>query len=241
MSFFEIPAPEPRDVAAEEPEEPVAPRWLGGVLPVEELIARSGQAAVAVRRIVAFPDGFQLDVVAWLRRPRPLSRPGSGRWRGARIQLSPHPFGIWQDDGSLDPDFVRFGIQFPGGSRATNLDRALDWPDATEPAHGMRSRGGSASGDEADQEFWVWPVPEAGDLDLVCEWPAGEIAESRLTISGDDLRAAAGRARLIWPEDGAGPGADRAPQPGSGSRSGRMMSRTAGMRAGRRSGPAAGG
>lgn len=70
--------------------------------------------------------------------------------------------------------------------------------------HGMGSGGGSSSDGEAEQEFWIWPVPESGDIELVCEWPAYGIGESRLTVSGDELRAAAARARVVWPEDLAG-------------------------------------
>ena len=44
-------------------------RWLGGVVAVEEIIGASEQAAIGVRRIVAYRDGFQLDAVARIRRP----------------------------------------------------------------------------------------------------------------------------------------------------------------------------
>lgn len=54
---------------------------------------------------------------------------------------------------------------------------------------------------EAEQEFWIWPVPESADIALVCEWPGYGIGESRLALSGDELRAASGRARLVWPQD----------------------------------------
>lgn len=50
--------------------------YLGGVVPVEVLIARSESAAVAVQRLVGFPDGFELSVHAWVRAP--VRRPGWG-------------------------------------------------------------------------------------------------------------------------------------------------------------------
>jgi hypothetical protein len=229
MGFFEIP---PRDVAEDlaevDEEELVEARWLGGAVPLEELIAVSAEAAIGVRGVVAYRDGFRIEVVAWVRRPQ---RRRGYRMPGSHIQLHTHRFGLWQDDGSVSPDFVRFGIQFADGGRATNVDDALGWPDATEPMHGLDSRGGSSSDSEASQEFWAWPLPETGDLDLVCEWPAYGIPESRLTVSGDSLRAAAARARLIWPDDEAPGGSEsgrsvRAAGP-FGSRS-RM--RSAGMR-----------
>ena len=61
MSFFEIPPPDAEEdqdqFTDDASDEPAEGRWLGGVEPVEELIGVSAQAAVGVRRIVAFPDG----------------------------------------------------------------------------------------------------------------------------------------------------------------------------------------
>ncbi len=190
MGFFEIPPRPDDELAPPEEEELPEPRWLGGALPLEDLIAVSEQAAVGVRGIVAYRDGFRLELLAWLRQPPPRRR---RRWMpGSHIVVdSHHHAGLWQEDGTVSPSFVRFGIQFADGGRVTNVDDALGWPDATEPMHGLESRGGSSSDDQADQEYWVWPVPETGDLDLVCEWPAYGIPESRLTVNGDDLRAAA--------------------------------------------------
>jgi hypothetical protein len=56
----------------------------------------------------------------------------------------------------------------------------------------MTTSGGSTSPFHAHRRFSVWPVPASGDIVFVCEWPAYGIAESRLTVDGDDLRAATG-------------------------------------------------
>lgn len=88
------------------------------------------------------------------------------------------------------------------GGKATNIGSERNWPDATDPAHGMQTHSGSSSSGEAEQRFSVWPVPAAGDIVFVCEWPAHGIAESRLTLDGDQLRAAAARARPVWPDEG---------------------------------------
>ncbi len=236
MGFFEIPPPEPDDLDSAAEDEVTEPRWLGGVVPVEELIGSSDRAAIGVRCLVAYRDGFSLSLVAWLRRrpPRALRQLGGGH-----IQLNPHRFGIREADGSVNPGFVRFGIQFPDGGRATNFDSLQRRRYASEQAHGMEARGGSGSGTEADQDYWVWPVPRGGDLVLVCEWPAYGIAESRLTVGGDQLRAAAARARLIWPDDAGG----NALWPSGSSERVRHYGagRIAGLRAARAAGPAPGG
>jgi hypothetical protein len=76
-----------------------------------------------------------------------------------------------------------------------------DLAEDEEVIGGRSTHGGSGSFGEAAQRFWIWPVPAAGDLTLVCGWPAYGIAESRLTIDGDELRAAAARARPVWPDE----------------------------------------
>jgi hypothetical protein len=203
MGFFDVPPPED-DELGEEQSDPEG-RWLAGVLPVEQIIGRSDQAAVAVRRLSALPGRFDLDVVAWTRRPKPRRRGFPQR----EILLSLNRWWATRaEDGSLPAELVRFGIQFPDGGRATNVDIDQRWPDASPPEHGLRSHGGSSSAGQAHHHISAWPVPAAGDLVLVCEWPAYGIAESRLIIDGDDLRAAAARAQPVWPDE---------PMPGDGS------------------------
>ena len=107
----------------------------------------------------------------------------------ARDHAAGHGYGYGDEDGTVAKDLVRFGVQFPDGGKVTNLDRGQEWPDATEPMHGMSGRGGSSSDSEAEQDFWIWPVPESGDIALVCEWPRYGIGESRL----DDQRRRAAR------------------------------------------------
>jgi hypothetical protein len=110
------------------------------------------------------------------------------------------------DDGNLVAEFVRFGVQFPDGAKVTNFD--YSWPpspDATEPMHGMDSGAGGGSDSDASQQFWIWPIPETGDLTLVCEWPAYGIPESRLTIDGDVIRDAAARSLPVWADQAATP------------------------------------
>ena len=91
-------------------------------MPVEELIGVSAQAAVGVRRIVAFPDGFQLELVAWLR-TAPKWRPFPGYPR-RQIILSADRLGLRGEDGSVLKELVLFGVQFPDSAKVTNFDWA---------------------------------------------------------------------------------------------------------------------
>jgi hypothetical protein len=204
MGFFDVPPParaEDDNDLDDEQEEYLEGRWLPGVLPVGQFIGRSEQAAVAARRILVLPDGFEIDIIAWVRKPPKRGHYLYGPFDREIVLAANGPEEIWDQNGRLSDQLVRFGVQFADGGRVTNLDQEPDWPDATDPAHGMTAHAGSASAGDAEQDFWIWPVPADGDLELVCEWPAYGIAESRLRIDGDSLRAAAGRAQPVWPDE----------------------------------------
>ena len=49
--------------------------------------------------------------------------------------------------------------------------------------------------------WWTWPLPPAGPLEFVCEWPAFGIAESRAGIDAQLILDAARRSVRLWPED----------------------------------------
>jgi len=68
---------------------------------------------------------------------------------------------------------------------------------------GGRSNGGD---DElaGSGSLWLWPLPEAGDLRIVAQWPALGIDESSVTLDGGQLRAAAAGAKEFWPGDSLG-------------------------------------
>ncbi len=202
MGFFDLPE---RDLEEEDlaPEDEVdefeglrpAP-WIPGVVPVELLVARSDEAAVVLGRILAFPDGFQLTVHSYLHRSLKRRR---------RRHLH-HPL-MWHDAEPGEPlagEVLRFGLAWPDGGRATNIDAwGRKWPDATEPAHGLEERSGGGSDDEYSQEYWAWPLPDPGPLRVVAEWPAFGIAETTALLDGGLIAEAASRSRPVWPEDAA--------------------------------------
>ena len=47
----------------------------------------------------------------------------------------------------------------------------------------------------------MWPLPPAGPLEFVCEWPAFGIAESRAGIDAQLILDAARRSVRLWPEN----------------------------------------
>jgi hypothetical protein len=197
MGFFQLPEPTDDDRFAEDDDDefddPTA-HWVGGVVPVEVVVARSDKAAVVVRGIVAYPDGFAFTLESFLHRSVRRRR------RGHR----PFPvFGQWSDeDETIGDEMLRFGVSWPDGGRATNLDYwGPGWPDATEPAHGLEEGSGGGSDRHYSWEYWAWPLPTDGELQFVCEWPAYGIPESFAPVDATVFVEAATRAFPVWPDD----------------------------------------
>ncbi len=206
MSFFADRRPDPSDADDDFLDEfddfaDSQARLLGGVVPLELLIARSDTAAFAVRSITAYPDGFEFTLAAWVRNVR---RPRRRARFHQSILLTPFDM---DEEGQFPAELLRFGIQFPDGASVTNIDET-PWdisPDATEPQHGMESQSGGGSDDHYEQEWWVWPLPTAGTLAFVGEWPAYDIPETRVEIDASLIIDAAARSVPVWPDlaDGA--------------------------------------
>jgi hypothetical protein len=199
--FFKIPEPEPASGAEVDPLRETRPGpWVGGVVPLELVVARSDRAAVVLTRIAAYPEGFSLAVHSYLHRSvRPRSR------HPLNLMMMGHP--MCPGGEPVAEEMLRIGLAWPDGGRATNLDgwgRRPD-PDAEEPDHGLEVSGGGGSESEFQTDCWAWPVPTAGELLVVVEWPAFGIGETRTAIDASLIADAAGRARPVWPEDAGKP------------------------------------
>jgi hypothetical protein len=194
MSFFE---PPPRTTASVFRAEAVSlPAWLGpphnvlpGIAPVELVIARANETVVAIAGIRAFPEGFAFTLSLRLR---------------PHLAQEARQFPYLLDCAAVEGDalpneFLRFGVQFSDGRKATNLDRPpynLEGQGPERPV--LNQLGGAGGGSAWDMEQWVWPLPSAGPLAFVCEWPSRGIAESRADIDAGLILEAAGRAVTLW-------------------------------------------
>ena len=200
MGFFDDVASErgvDETAEAGEFEDPTAP-WVGGVVATEVVLAQSDEAAVVLSSVVAFPESFSFTVRSYLHRSV-KSRRG---YRGLGGALRWHD--VDEETTDLPDDLLRLGLAWPDGGRATNVDhwrRGWPGPDETEPMHGLEEGGGGGSDREYESNFHAWPVPDAGDLTFVVEWPRYGISETTTTIDGDLIRAAASRARPVWSGD----------------------------------------
>jgi hypothetical protein len=105
--------------------------------------------------------------------------------------------------GPFDPrEVLRFGVRYPDGRVADSLADGIPTPaplevDGTEPRLLDLSGGG---GDRRwEQDMFLAPLPPDGSLELVCEWPAYGIAESRAFVDLTGLAEAVGGTVELWP------------------------------------------
>lgn len=59
-----------------------------------------------------------------------------------------------------------------------------------------RRRGGTRS---VDRDYWLWPLPPAGSLRVVCQWLDQDIDLAIQELDAQPFLEAAQRARPVWP------------------------------------------
>jgi hypothetical protein len=171
---------------------------VGQAVALSFLLGRSEKAAVWVQSIVVYPDGFQFSVDLHHRLDeeelgfRHVLFQGPRRRRGEGI----------------DPNFVRLGIEFSDGGRATNLEVRVPSEPGQGPQNPVLMGSGSSTGGGYGRDGghwqwgqWVWPLPPEGPLAFVCEWPVADIPETRNEIDSSPIRDAAPAAVILWPDD----------------------------------------
>lgn len=167
--------------AADLPDWLMPPPMIGGHVTGPVVIGRSGGLVAAVRQVLAFPAGIEVEVEAHAR--------GSAGGGTAR-DLAGHP-----------P--LRFGVRFADGRAAAQDDEA-----GLRSGRGpMLTLSGSAtsSGGPDDREdirltLWIWPLPPPGPVTVTCSWPGRGLHGARLVLDGDQIQAAASRAQPFWPQ-----------------------------------------
>ena len=189
MGFFDhLPAPEPEEPPRRhhrwEPPEAEFP----GIVPVDTLLlGRTGEVAVAVTGLSAFSAGIEIFLTARI-------RPSAGH-------PEEHLPGGVRDLAAARRSF-RFGLQFSDGGKATGS------PGGHRPDHDSEPAGpvlypfaGGGGPHSFVSRWWTWPLPPAGPLEFVCQWPTFGIAESRAGIDAQLILDAARRSIRLWPEN----------------------------------------
>ena len=197
MSFSEPPVQPPAGVARVKVVSP--PAWIApphnvlpGITPVQVIVARTDETVIAVAGIQGYPAGFSFTLSLRLRN---LS--------AQEEQRLPYLFDSTDpEDDALAGDFLRFGVQFADGRKATTLDHPPYDPEGQAPDRPvLREHGGGGGGTAWDMEYWLWPLPPAGPFAFVCEWPARGIAESRAEVDAAAILEAAESAVILWPDN----------------------------------------
>jgi hypothetical protein len=95
----------------------------------------------------------------------------------------------------------RFGLQFSDGGKAAGSPGGRPDRDSEPAGPVLYPFAGGGGPHSFVSRWWTWPLPPAGPLEFVCEWPAFGIAESRAGIDAELILEAAMRSIRLWPEN----------------------------------------
>jgi len=188
MSFFDdMPAPRPEPRIHQPWDLPDAE--LPGIVHLDTLsLGRTDRAAVAVTGIAAYSAGFEIFLTARF-------RPGG---EGAGPPPPPGPPG--PDAGRRA---LRLGLQWPDGRKVIG-QRGGPGPGAEEQPDGpiLREFMGGRGPRSMLSRWWAWPLPPAGRLEFVAEWPEFGVPETRASMDAQLILDAAARSVQLWRELG---------------------------------------
>ena len=148
------------------------PAWLRapqgvfpGVLALELVLARTEKVAIAIPRVYGYPEGFEIEL-------RVISG-ADGAELDSRLYRAGRAGHLDLDDRGLPPpEMLRFAVEFADGSRVTNTMPVAKDLHVKPDGPVMHAQGGGGGAGNWRQFLWVWPLPPAGALTFVCEWPA---------------------------------------------------------------------
>lgn len=180
MSFFNnlpVAEPEPR---VHHPWDPPEAEFPAAVPSGPLMLGRTERAAVAITGISAYSAGFEIFVTARF-------RPGAG---GASGSGGPEP---------APRRSFRLGLQFADGTTVIGQHGGPGPSgDADPPGPILRTYLGGGGPRSSFWRWWAWPLPPAGPMEFVCEWPALGIPETRAGLDAQLILDAAGRSIRLW-------------------------------------------
>ncbi len=149
-------------------------------------LGQSSSAAVAVTGMQGYPDAFVVTLT-WV-----LRRGGGNDLLDAEYQ--------WHGEGPVPDEYLRFGVQFSNGGRATNLDVKRGTPaHANDPD--MVVVGGQGNDVRMWTDYFIAPLPPPGPVMFVAAWPAVGIPEVKAEIDAVAVRRCGAGAVQPWPDD----------------------------------------
>ena len=187
MGFFDdSPPPGPAPPRRHHPWEPPEAE-LPGIVPIGTLLlARTDQLAVAVTGLSAFSAGIEIFLTA---RIRPSAEHPEEHLPGGPRDLA------------ASRRSFRFGLQYSDGGKAAGSPGSRPDRDSEPAGPVLYPFAGGGGPHSFISRWWTWPLPPAGPLEFVCEWPAFGVAESRAGIDAQLILDAARRSIRLWPEN----------------------------------------
>jgi hypothetical protein len=198
QDFFEL---RPPRAAGSGPRAP-RPAWLGPpedsfgvIVPLRLVLARTANLAAAILGVTAYRSGFTFELA--IRRRAAVEEDS----------LDTHRALHWLGrEASPPPEVLRLGVQFADGQRATNLDNWWDYLAPQDPGQApppgpvLLPHNGRGGERVWDQSYWVWPLPPAGPLSFVVQWPAQGVPLTRAGVEAVGIVQAAAQDERLWPE-----------------------------------------
>lgn len=203
MTFF---PPDPEVPELDEPEHSM-PAWWGPpgdelpvLLPVGEILAATEHVSIALIGALVHREGVELRVERRLRRHGlPLRA-----WNDLVGRFTEHGmFGPPEDPAAR----LRFGLVLGDGEQVLDGSPFVPGADPSTPPerHSLTRNGGGGGGGgssySGSDALWLWPLPPEGPVELVMQWPALGIDETRAVLDGSSIRELAQRAAPLWPDD----------------------------------------
>jgi hypothetical protein len=200
MTFF------PPDPEISEPEESESwqPRWwsspqdeLPALLPVSETLAVTDHLAIALVAVAVYSDGVEFRVDRRLRRNGlPLTE-----WNELCSTFMEYmPFvGPSGQAGRL-----RYGMVLGNGEKVladspySGVGDPMTEPQGYVLNNQAQGGGGGGSSYSGGDQLWLWPAPPEGPIELVVQWPALGVDETRVVLDGTEMRELTERAKPYW-------------------------------------------
>jgi hypothetical protein len=154
---------------------------------LELVLARAGKAAIYITHAAVHRTGFELDVHAIASAEYGFDLEIFGR----------HWPRVGQTRDHIPSELLRIGLEFADGSKVTNIGNG-HYGRGRPEGPVMSERRGHGGRTSWSQGYWVWPLPPPGKVQLVCEWPAADIALTRREVDAQVILDAAQRAQLVF-------------------------------------------
>jgi hypothetical protein len=168
---------------------------FSGVVSINQVLAESANAVVALTEIRAFDVGCVLEISA------ALAAPGT---RSERGKLFGEIFGHRRKPGKdSPPTMLRFAVEYPDGRTASLANRQLALAEGPQPEPPLLISYGGLGHDDGSawmdftEPLWLWTLPPAQTFHLVVEWPIAGISETRVPLDGAAIAEAARESRPL--------------------------------------------